>query len=215
MGKLIDREKRERARKTRDARRRAVLDAAAGVFAAYPLAKVSLDLVGERAGAMKGSAALFFPGREELLLELVAERVRAWSTALVAELESSQDELGVDDVARLLARSVAADELLPRLVGLLPTAVESVSDQSSLWRLTTAVREDLDAVRRAVARRCPALPRGAGMPLLVHLFVLIGGLAPLACPTAGMATALAGPDLAHLNLDLETELAALLAAALR
>jgi AcrR family transcriptional regulator len=215
MGTLIDRDKRDRARATRATRRRAVLDAAGEVFAAYPLAKVSLELVGERAGAMKGSAALLFPGREELLLELAAEHLRIWAAAVVAELESSRHELDVGGLARLLAHSVAGDELLPRLVALLPVAVESVSDPAAVWRLTTAASEDLDAVQRAALQRCPALPAGAGTPLLVHLFVLVVGLAPLARPAAGMAAALAGPDLAHFNLDLEAELATLLAASMR
>jgi hypothetical protein len=182
MGKLIDREKRERARNTRDARRR---------------------------------AALFFPDREALLLELASERLRAWAASVAGELGGADSDLDLDELAGVLARSVANDDLLPRLVALLPTAVESVSDTSGVWRLTTAVGDELDTVRQAAERRCAALPKGGGMPLLVHLFVLVAGLAPLTRPVAGMAAALAGPDLAHLNLDLETELAALLAASMR
>ncbi len=66
----------------RDQTRRALLDAAAAVFAQRGYHAVSLDEIAARAGYTRGALHYNFAGKHELLLELLDERLAARGAAL-------------------------------------------------------------------------------------------------------------------------------------
>jgi len=86
-GAPIDLETRTPRRRTRDARRRELLEAAVGVFADKGIASTSVDDIVRAAGVAKGTFYLYFATKDdainavaEWLVESVADRIRLIAT---------------------------------------------------------------------------------------------------------------------------------------
>ena len=62
---------RARSEEQREARRRAILDAAAAMLTEMPLAQVTLNELSRRAGLAKSNVLRYFESREAVLLELL------------------------------------------------------------------------------------------------------------------------------------------------
>lgn len=214
MAPLIDRQRRETARRALGERREALLAAARQMFAARPYGEVTLPAVGRQAGVPDGTAELLFASREQLFLEVLAEAVNAWCEDALAELHQHAS-LVPAELAALLARTLARHPLLTRQLAQLAAAIESVTDSTLMWQAQNRVRDGLAALRHEIRGRCPALGAARLKVLPLWLFVLASGLEPLAHAEGGMATALVDPDLRDFAVDFETEMAAMLAALLR
>jgi len=216
MGRLVNQDRREAARKEREQHRSALSAAARQAFLTQPYASITLTGLAARAGVPEGTASMLLGTREELFYELFAETVIAWVPRFAAAVEAADRPLGVDAMAVVISTSVAADEALPRFAALLPFAVENAgADPAPLWRVATRLREPADTFQRLVADAGDERVAAGARTLPFYLLTLLAGLVPAARPVAGMATALADLDLSQYAVDLETELARLLAAVLR
>jgi DNA-binding transcriptional regulator YbjK len=69
---------RARSAEQREMRRRAILDAAAGMLAEMPVAEVSLNELSRRAGLAKSNVLRYFDSREAVLLELLNSAWQEW-----------------------------------------------------------------------------------------------------------------------------------------
>ena len=69
---------RARSEEQREARRRAILDAAADMLAEMPVAQVSLNELSRRAGLAKSNVLRYFDSREAVLLELLNSAWQEW-----------------------------------------------------------------------------------------------------------------------------------------
>jgi AcrR family transcriptional regulator len=65
----------ERHRRERSARRNTILDAAAAVFAKHGLEGATIEMVARRAEVAVGTIYLYFSSRDDLFLQLTAERI--------------------------------------------------------------------------------------------------------------------------------------------
>ena len=123
MGKLIDPERRERARRQRIERKKKILEVARTTFSKLPFAEVTLDSIGQAADVDRGVASMYYRTKEELFLLLLREELAEWYSALEAELDRadggrSQSEL-LDDAARSIDkahRAGCAEPSNPRLL---------------------------------------------------------------------------------------------------
>lgn len=214
MAPLIDRDKREQARRSMTERRRAIVEAARQVFVDRPYGEASLAGIGRAAGVPDGTAELLFATREQLFLEVLADALNACSADLVRELRLFA-ALDAPALASVMARVVARHETATRLLSQLAPALESVSDPTVVWHLSNRVRDGLVAVRAEILDRCPELGPGRLRMLFPWLFVLATGLEPLAHAKSGVAAALIDPALRDYAVDFETELRSMLAGLLR
>ena len=216
MGRLVNQDRREAARHERGLQKAALREAARRAFLNEPYASITLSGLAARANVPDGTASMLLGTREELFFELFADTVAAWLSAFATAVEAVDRPLDAEAMARLLASTVAADEGLPRFVAVLPAAVESAgADPAPLWRIATRLREHVERFQQLVAEHGDDGVAARARTVPFYLLALLGGLVPVSRPIAGMATALADLDLSQFGVDLETELAQLLAAVLR
>src|SRR6185312_12345713 len=105
---------RARSEEQREARRQAILGAAAAMLAEMPVAKLSLNELSRRAGLAKSNVLRYFESREAVLLELLDAELQAWIAHLDRTLTHTggpQRERG-DRLAGVLAESLAARPVL-------------------------------------------------------------------------------------------------------
>jgi AcrR family transcriptional regulator len=195
-------------------RRKAILDAAAALFASEGLDGVSLNGVARRAGFTKSNLYRYFESREAIFLALQNDDM----AECVAELEQRLSRLAGDanprTVARVLAQTLVA---APRLCAL-EAAVTTVFEQNTSEELIanhkrTVLRLGI-RLGNALRAALPALPAPALGPLLRYLHVAIAGLHPLAYPSPAAARALQDPELAVLRCDFAVDLESMLSALL-
>jgi AcrR family transcriptional regulator len=97
----------ERHRRERSARRQTILDAAAAVFAKHGLDGATIEMVARAAEVAVGTIYLYFSSRDDLFLQLTAERIET--------LVSRYDAIGargLDPLAELRAMAAAYIEYL-------------------------------------------------------------------------------------------------------
>src|SRR5258706_10322871 len=112
---------RARSEEQREVRRRAILDAAAAMLAEMPVAQVTLNELGRRAGLAKSNVLRYFDSREAVLLELLDSAWQEWLTQLEQDLGAAVDAGAPpakrgDQGAAALATSLPARPLLCDLV---------------------------------------------------------------------------------------------------
>src|SRR4051812_41170271 len=94
---------RARSPEQRDARRRAILGAAAELLAEAPLAEISLRELARRVGLSKTNVVRYFETREAVFFALLNQSVGDWLAELPAELPDGDPAAVIDALARSLA----------------------------------------------------------------------------------------------------------------
>src|ERR1700730_2249429 len=82
---------RARSEEQREARRQAILGAAAAMLAEMPVAEVTLNELSRRAGLAKSNVLRYFESREAVLLELLDSAWQGWLVRLDKELAHAVD----------------------------------------------------------------------------------------------------------------------------
>lgn len=148
MGKLIDQERRAKAKAEKGERMRRIVAAATHAFEHQPFAEVSLDSIGRRAGVRQGLASMYFGSKEELYLSLVDSELREWSQQLEITLEGEVNEGCLGDT---LAASLAERALLLRLLSQIHVVLEQTPDVSAAVAFQQNQEERLLALGARVA----------------------------------------------------------------
>lgn len=204
MGRLIDPDRRRRAREAREERKRRILSEADRSFVELPPAEVDLDVIGRRADVKAGIVSMYFGSREELYMAVLRRRLEAWREDLEKRLGRIGRPAGAGRVADDLAASLAACPELVRLLGVMGTMVEGCGDLAAALGFSRWYREQLTAVAGTVAKRCRGLGRDEAARLVHRTHLLAGALGFAAFPRgAGVLAVHEAPQLA---VDLATEL---------
>lgn len=206
MGKLIDQERRARARGARKERMRLIKSAAREAFDRQAFADVSLESIGRRAGLRDGLPALYFGSKEELYLQLVGDEVRGWLEKVVCLLEDAEAQLEAPALGGLLARSLGGRPLLQRLLSQLVTVVEQTTDIGAAMAFQHTLEERLSGAGQKLEQALPDLGRGQGTLILHRSLLLTVGLAS--------TSRWLEPTDQTLKVDLESELGRYLQATL-
>src|ERR1700724_4628324 len=82
---------RARSEEQREARRQAILGAAAAMLAEMPVAEVTLNELSRRAGLAKSNVLRYFESREAVLLELLDSAWQDWLAGLDKDLAGGGD----------------------------------------------------------------------------------------------------------------------------
>lgn len=205
MGKLINPERQAQARQARLQRMAALEAAAVAEFSTAAYGDVTLDGVGLKAGVPAGTASLYFGSREALFLRAFATQVKEWCLALAAELERA-GKLDARQTALLLARSFASCQALPRMIYLLPFALEHAREEAGLTVLVAGLKKPLGEVARRLEACSPVAAARGGGALLAELATLVALVAPRTVPRGGLTLALTEPALARYRGEFEEEL---------
>jgi AcrR family transcriptional regulator len=206
---------RARSPEQREARRQAILDAAAAMLAEMPVTEISLRELSRRVGLAKSNVLRYFETREEVFLELLDRAAREWLDELTDRLTSTD----LDQVAEQITESLVGRPLLCELISVTASILErNISvDVARRFKLATL---DLGVTLAGLLRRqLPELTEEAANRFVPAILVIVAGLWPFAHPTDAVRAAMdeLGMEQAHVSFPtmlremLVTQLCGLLA----
>jgi len=206
MGRLIDREKRKSARSRRIERKARILEVARSIFSRLPFVEVTLDSIGQRANVDRGVASMYFRSKEELFLRVLREELADWYSALEVELDRCDDPLSQQDLAELLATSLAGRPELTRFLSLEAVVLEQNLDAMEVFHLQRWRRDRMAAVGAILEQKVDVLEEGDAMHLLHRVQLLTAALRPAADPKGAASYEVGDPDFEVFKVDFEKEL---------
>lgn len=199
---------RQRARSVEDkqARRRAILDAAtAALEAGRPIAALTMSEVAERTGLVKGTVYIYFDTKEQLLLALLEEKLHVWFVGVTEALETGRGRWSARRVATVIVESFGRDPQLTQLLAVLSAILEQNIDYETALAFKRGVVTRLATTGACIESRL-GLKAGEGQRALLHTHALLVGLATLATPSPVVQKALEHEELAPLRLDFHRDL---------
>jgi len=214
MGKLINREKREKAKKQRSVRRLRILEEARLTFSRMPYVEVTMATVGQQAGVDRGVASMYFHTKEELFLLLLKDELVEWYRYLEEQFGADEGALDARDIARLLAESLANRPVLTRFLSITPAVLDQNIEAMEVYRFQRWRRDRMAEVGELLERSASSIGAGEGFRFLNLVHLLATGLEPAAHPRGSAAFDRGDPDFAGFWIDLEDELTKLLTAVL-
>lgn len=214
MGKLINREKREKAKKQRSVRRLRILEEARLTFSRMPYVEVTMATVGQQAGVDRGVASMYFHTKEELFLLLLKDELVEWYRYLEEQFGTDEGALDARDIARLLAESLANRPVLTRFLSITPAVLDRNIEAMEVYRFQRWRRDRMAEVGELLERSASSIGAGEGFRFLNLVHLLATGLEPAAHPRGSAAFDRGDPDFAGFWIDLEDELTKLLTAVL-
>jgi AcrR family transcriptional regulator len=198
---------RARSEEQREVRRKAILDAAAGMLAGMPVAEVTLNELSRRAGLAKSNVLRYFESREAVLLELLDSMSQEWLAGLEKELTAAVDagappfERG-DQLAAALAASLASRPVLCDLIGAQAAVLERNVSPQVAAQYKRASLANVAALGHRALGRVPELGEQDSFRLAAAAMMATGALWPHARPSAAMLAAYrSDPDLAAMRID--------------
>lgn len=210
---MTERRRRARRPEAKEDRRREIKDAARALLdKGTPLDAITMaDALG-RAGLSKGTGYLYFPTKEALFLEVLADELDAWFDALPGALDGAAT---AEALARALARSLLSRPRLLDLLAVLHAVLERNLDAGSAHAFKSFLCTRMTALDATLRPRFAGFAPGDVARLLLRTHALVVGLVGMTRPAPVVAEVLAEPALAPLRVDLAAELEGTLAALLR
>lgn len=214
MGKLIDPERRARAKRQRAEKKRRILSVARSTFAKLPFVEVTLDSIGHRADVDRGVASMYFRTKEELFLLLLREELANWYADLEKMLDRTEGPVAPTDLAGLMAKSLAVRPDLRRFLSLEAVVMEQNLDAIEVYRFQSWRRENMAAVGSLLEHKVDGLGEGAGIRLVHRAQLMTTALHPASDPRGAATYDIGDPDVAVFEVDFELELTRILIATL-
>ena len=198
---------RARSEEQREARRQAILGAAAAMLAEMPVAEVTLNELSRRAGLAKSNVLRYFESREAVLLELLDSAWQDWLAQLDAEpagAVKAGDPVASrsDQLAAAVAASLAARPMLCDLISAQAAVLErNVSPQVAAQYKRASIA-GISALGALLLRSVPELGEPDAFRLAGAAVMTTAALWPHTQPSAAMLAAYAAdPALAAMRLD--------------
>ncbi len=199
--------KRARSEEQREARRQAILGAAAAMLAEMPVAQVTLNELSRRAGLAKSNVLRYFESREAVLLELLDSAWQDWLVQLEKDLADAVDGAAPlaersDQLAAAVAASLAARPMLCDLISAQAAVLErNVSPQVAAQYKRASIA-GITALGGLLLRYLPELGEHDAVRLAGATVMMAGALWPHTQPSAAMLAAYAAdPALAAMRLE--------------
>ncbi len=201
--------KRARTDDQKLARREAILDTAAALFAEKDLPQLSMDALAAASGLAKGSLYLYFKTKEEVFLALLVRELTAWFAA-VGEQVRSAGLLKPKALADVLADSLVERRALTRMLAVLHITLEHNVSRESLLAFKQFLLAGMGRLAEVLETHAFFLRPGQGMLLLLQLDALVIGFQHQANPAPVVLELLELPELAPFRIDFATHLRAAL-----
>ena len=198
---------RARSEEQREARRQAILGAAAAMLAEMPVAEVTLNELSRRAGLAKSNVLRYFESREAVLLELLDSAWQDWLAQLDAELADAvvagdPVALRADQLAAAVAASLAARPMLCDLISAQAAVLEHNVSPEVAAQYKRASIAGISALGALLLRSVPELGQPDAFRLAGAAVMTTAAVWPHTQPSAAMLAAYAAdPALAAMRLD--------------
>jgi AcrR family transcriptional regulator len=198
---------RARSEEQREARRQAILGAAAAMLAEMPVADVTLNELSRRAGLAKSNVLRYFESREAVLLELLDSAWQDWLAQLDAELADAVvpgDPVAsrADQLAAAVAASLTARPMLCDLISAQAAVLERNVSPLVAAQYKRASIAGISALGALLLRSVPELGEPDAFRLAGAAVMTTAALWPHSQPSAAMLAAYAAdPALAAMRLD--------------
>ncbi len=198
---------RARSEEQREARRRAILGAAAAMLAEMPVAEVTLNELSRRAGLAKSNVLRYFESREAVLLELLDSAWQDWLVQLEKDLAGA-----VDAATPLAERSGRLVTAVAASLAARPMLCDQISAQAAVLERNVSPQVAAQYKRASIAgitalgglllRYLPELGEHDAVRLAGATVMMAGALWPHTQPSAAMLAAYAAdPALAAMRLE--------------
>jgi AcrR family transcriptional regulator len=208
MGRLIDRERRARAKEAKQQRMKDIREEAVRSFVKLPYVEITLDALGRRAGVKKGVASMYFGTKEELFLELLRDELDAWYQELERALGAQRAGVSDARMARLVSTTLADRPVLCRFLSLAPVVLEQNMEIMAADRYQRWQRDRMSTVGGELEQRSRGMKQGQGLRLLHLVQLMAAAFHGYSDPRGSLAFNLHDPDFADFRIDLEQEIAA-------
>lgn len=198
-------------------RQEAIIQAALELLGTKPYPDISMNEIAASVGLAKGTVYLYFPTKEALFLGVFEQEARAWFAEVSAALVAQEKPISLDDLARLLAASVAARPHYSRLIALTPLVFEYNIPYDTLHTYKRWLYEQVIDLGGVIANSFPALSTIQATQLILQMYIFVSGLEGMVNPTP-VARKVMQNDLLlqqFAPLDLEENLFHLIRAGLR
>lgn len=198
-----------RARKPEEKEKRRVLllSVARSMLARDPdLNGLSLSRLAENSMMAKSNIYRYFETREALLLAILWEEWGEWFLAVKKQLGSSKGRLGLHDLVREIARTLANRRILCSLTAALPSVVERNLSELSIRDFKIASLEALNEFGVFLESSCPELNAKTYARLIYDAACLIAGIYPHANPSKTVVKVIRSPELEFFRHDFLTDL---------
>lgn len=205
MGKLIDPERTRKAREARQERAKKIMETAESAFIRYPYSEVTLNDIGQMAGAKQGQATLAYRSREELFLTVIRRQMADWYSALESDLTASDDALSREQVADLVAASLVNRPDLTRLLGPFHMALEIHDDGIEVHNFFHWQRGRLLELADRMTQRVEGTHKWDCFDALYRSQLIAAAVHPVSRPVGNLAVDLMAEDHQVFALDLEDE----------
>ena len=198
---------RARSEEQREARRQAILGAAAAMLAEMPASEVTLNELSRRAGLAKSNVLRYFESREAVLLELLDAAWQDWLGRLDQDLAAAVDRTASaaersGQLATTVAASLASRPMLCDLISAQAAVLERNVSPQVAAQYKRATMAGIDALGGLMLRCVPELGEQDAVKLAGVTVMTAGALWPHTQPSAAMLAAYeADPELAALRLD--------------
>ncbi len=166
----------------KDARRTAILQAAAALFENAPYDHILMQQIADRAGVAKGTLFLYFESKEHLFLTLTVETLQRWLSDLRADLQAAAPQLMTLAFTRLVERSLrrqpppAGQSMLLRLLSLHPQRLAEALPPAAVSELTAQLYSSIQPAAEWIESLLPYLQPGQGEVILRRIIALLIGL---------------------------------------
>jgi len=198
---------RARSEEQREARRQAILGAAAAMLAEMPVAEVTLNELSRRAGLAKSNVLRYFESREAVLLELLDAAWQDWLARLDQDLAAAVGPAATaarrsGQLAATVAASLAARPMLCDLISAQAAVLERNVSPQVAAQYKRATMAGIAALGGLMLRCVPELGEQDAEKLAGATIMTAGALWPHTQPSAAMLAAYeADPELAAMRLD--------------
>lgn len=206
-----------RARSTQEKAQRhdAIVATALGLFRHHEYDEVTMDVVAREAGVAKGTVYLYFPTKEALFLDVLADLVGHVLASLRDQLDA-EPPWSPEAVAEALSALVCAEPALTRLLPLLHGVLEHNVGVQRAVAFKMRLLEGVAGCAEALGRHLPALAGAPARRFLLWFYAALVGLGGMAFPARSTIAAMeAREEIRLFHVDLARELPAVALALLR
>ncbi len=218
-GQLKKPRMRARLAHEKEARKQALLAAAARLLESREGLDLTMAELADQAGLGKGTTYLYFNTKEEIFMELTEVRLLGWFEALDEGLRPAAgglfpEPMTSEAVAALAVEAYDSQPGLVPLLSILHTVLSRNVDQAEALRFHAFLADRCLRTGRLIEHRLPFLSEGQGAELVLRIHALALGLWQVANPPAQVRALFSAPGLELLDRPfrpmLETTLRALL-----
>jgi AcrR family transcriptional regulator len=203
---MTSRFQRARRPEQKDARRRAILDAARELLREVGPIELSLNELGRRSGVSKPNIYRYFESREDVLLQLFVAEIEELVAEIEAELGKPRARVGTVAIAKKISRAFLARPLACQLLGMVSSIIEHNLSAAAIAASKREVRSVSLRFAAVLVRVMPELSEGEAVWAVMTIALYVAGLWPAAHPSAAAEEALAAPELSGLRVDAEKDL---------